>query len=162
MKLNLGCGSHKMDGYINIDCQEGYSPDIVSDINNLKYDNNSIDEIYMSHVLEHMIVSKANEAVENCYKWLKKDGLFYVAVPDLTKVCRALASGDDGLITFYWIYGGGGGGCMSHYWGFTERRLVKVMNDFGFEKVSYFEGMNDDSNFERNGEKWSLNIVFKK
>ena len=56
MKLNLGCGSKILDGYINVDKFDYYKPDIVHDLETFPYpfENNSIDEILVSHVLEHI------------------------------------------------------------------------------------------------------------
>jgi len=56
MKLNLGCGEHKIKGYINCDILEEVKPDIRLDLTKkLPFADNSIDEIYMNHVLEHIL-----------------------------------------------------------------------------------------------------------
>ena len=56
VKLNLGCGSKKLDGYINIDKYDTYNPDIIHDLEKFPYpfEDNSINEILLSHVLEHI------------------------------------------------------------------------------------------------------------
>ena len=56
MKLNLGCGSKKIDGFINVDKYDTYKPDIVHDLENFPYPfkENSVSEILLSHVLEHL------------------------------------------------------------------------------------------------------------
>ncbi len=56
MKLNLGSGSKNLDGYKNVDKFNYYNPDIVHDLETFPYpfDDNSIDEILLSHVLEHI------------------------------------------------------------------------------------------------------------
>lgn len=84
MKLNLGAGIHRKDGFISIDLSPEYNPDIVADLNNpLPFDNDSIDEIYASHILEHIrnIIGLMNE----CYRVLKVGGIFDIIVPSILK-----------------------------------------------------------------------------
>ena len=56
MKLNLGCGNKKMEGYVNIDSVRDVNPDRLIDLEKgLKaFKGNSVDEIYTSHTLEHI------------------------------------------------------------------------------------------------------------
>jgi len=56
MRLNLGCGNSKIDGYLNVDSQEACAPDQVVDLETFPwpFEDNSVDEIVMSHVLEHL------------------------------------------------------------------------------------------------------------
>lgn len=54
MKLNLGCGLFKMNGYVNIDSNPSCKPDKVMDIEKRwAFKDNSIDEVVADRVLEH-------------------------------------------------------------------------------------------------------------
>ena len=55
-KLNLGCGSKIKEGFVNLDKYNTFKPDIVHDLEDFPYPfkENSIDEILLSHVLEHI------------------------------------------------------------------------------------------------------------
>lgn len=56
MKLNLGCGFHRLDGFVNVDRFDGCRPDQVVDLESFPWpwDDDSADEVVMSHVLEHL------------------------------------------------------------------------------------------------------------
>ena len=55
LKLNLGCGKSKMDGYLGVDSiRFGDNVDVVADLKKKwPWPDNSVDQIHMSHVLEH-------------------------------------------------------------------------------------------------------------
>jgi ubiquinone/menaquinone biosynthesis C-methylase UbiE len=67
MKLNIGSGTKRYPGYINIDIDIGSNPDYVVNIESekLPFKDNSIDEILAHHVLEHL-----GDGFFNCMKEL--------------------------------------------------------------------------------------------
>ena len=56
MRLNLGCGEARMDGYLNVDKEAQCKPDKIQDLEVFPWDfkDNSVDQIILSHVLEHL------------------------------------------------------------------------------------------------------------
>jgi hypothetical protein len=56
MKLNLGCGFNKQDGYINVDKFDTCRPDLLMDVESVpwSFDSNEVDEVLFNHSLEHM------------------------------------------------------------------------------------------------------------
>lgn len=64
--LDMGCGKNKIKGAIGIDSVKLAGVDIVQDLNRFPYpfDDNYFDEIYMTHVIEHLdSIVKAMEEV---------------------------------------------------------------------------------------------------
>jgi hypothetical protein len=56
IKLNLGCGSRKREGYVNVDISEVCDPDEVVDLEQAPWpwEDSTVDAVLMSHVLEHL------------------------------------------------------------------------------------------------------------
>ena len=80
MKLNLGCGEHKIKGYINCDILEEVKPDIRLDLTKkLPFADNSIDEIYMNHVLEHIL--NYGFLLNEIWRVCKKNSKITIRVP---------------------------------------------------------------------------------
>lgn len=85
LRLNLGCGNHKLDGYLNVDSQPACSPDQVVDLENTPWpwEDNSVDEIFMSHVLEHLGASTDIYLgiIKELYRVSKPDAIITIIVP---------------------------------------------------------------------------------
>ena len=96
-KLNLGCGHKKIDGFIGVD---KYPPaDICFDLeefgdfpdhegtqyrfNPWPFENNSVDEILMSHSLEHMGATTESffHIIKELYRVCKHDAKIVIDVP---------------------------------------------------------------------------------
>ena len=85
MKLNLGCGNNKLDGFVNVDNQAVCSPDMLIDLEVFPwpFENSSIDEIILSHVLEHL--GQTNEIylkiIKEIYRVSKHQASIFISVP---------------------------------------------------------------------------------
>ena len=84
MKLNLGCGYNKLEGYINVDNDLRCNQDIVADLEErFPFEDGSVEEIVMFHVLEH--VGQDTKTYFNIwkefYRVLKDQGVIKITVP---------------------------------------------------------------------------------
>lgn len=81
LKLNLGCGEAKKEGYVNIDNREEVNPDLLVDLEEAKlpYRTSSVDEIYTSHLLEH--IHNFIPLMEELYRVLKPNGKVVIYAP---------------------------------------------------------------------------------
>lgn len=83
IKLNLGCGRlGQLKGYLNVDAYKNKGVDIIHNLNKIPYpfDDNSIDEIYISHVLEHLDLS-FEDFIKEMRRILKRNGILLLRVP---------------------------------------------------------------------------------
>lgn len=54
LKLDLGCGNNKKEGFTGVDRRKFASVDVVAELTSVwPWDESSVDEVHMSHVLEH-------------------------------------------------------------------------------------------------------------
>jgi len=85
MKLNLGCGHNKLAGYINIDKYEELQPDQIWDLEKTPYpfETNSVSEILLSHVLEHLGQSPDTfiNIIKEFYRICKHNAVIDITVP---------------------------------------------------------------------------------
>lgn len=101
IKLNLGCGTKKMPGFINVDVRFNPNPtqdankifadpDVIDDIAVLsKFENNSVDLIYACHVFEHFKKDDRLNVLRRWFEVLKPGSILRLAVPDFEAVAYA-------------------------------------------------------------------------
>ena len=88
IKLNLGGGPKRIEGYKNVDALEWDGvTDIVQDFTKLpwKIEDNSVDEILMEECLEHISFKFTNSVLYECLRILKPGGKVHIQVPDCGK-----------------------------------------------------------------------------
>lgn len=98
LRLHLGCGKNNMEGYVNID----YPPDrhsimetkadAYAEIKELRFPDNSLDEIRLHHVFEHFNRVEALGLLIRWHRWLKVGGVLHIETPDLEGSARTILS----------------------------------------------------------------------
>lgn len=92
MKLNLGCGSNRIDGYLGVDGFSACKPDVLLDLFRFPWpwDDNSVTAIRCSHILEHVphqISGHQRDGLilwmEECWRILVPNGVVEVFYPHL-------------------------------------------------------------------------------
>ena len=92
MKIHLGCGNKYIPGFIHVDLLDYPHIDYQTSVDNLFFaDDNSVDLIYTSHVLEHFGRHEFRNVLEECYRVLKKGGTLRVSVPDFESIVTHLS-----------------------------------------------------------------------
>lgn len=85
MKLNLGCGFAKKDGFVNVDSWAGCTPDIVCDLENevWPFEDNSVEFVLFDHSMEHMgeTTNQFFHVLKELYRVCKHDAEIEINVP---------------------------------------------------------------------------------
>ncbi len=85
MKLNLGCGFDKREGWLNVDNFAECAPDQMLDIESTPWDlaTSSFDHVLMKHVLEHVGADFETFAavMRELYRVTAPDGIVEIHVP---------------------------------------------------------------------------------
>ncbi len=86
IKLDIGCGNNKREGYIGIDIDKDSDADIIVSALDLPFDDNSVDEIYSLHLVEHFNLEEVKVFLSEIYRVLKKGSFVFLKVDtDWTK-----------------------------------------------------------------------------
>ena len=87
MKLHLGCGNKHINGFTNVDARQLDGVDLVDDIRTLySFNNESVDLIYSSHVLEHIGRLEYATVIKRWFDILKPNGILRLAIPDFEQI----------------------------------------------------------------------------
>jgi len=82
MNLNLGCGTRKIDGFVNVDNRPEVNPDVVHDVTNgLPFDDGTIQHIRAFDFLEHIPIGKTVQVITEIWRVLKPGGTFESLTP---------------------------------------------------------------------------------
>jgi len=139
MKINLGCYDKKLPGFTNIDIRPEADPDIIDDAFELKtIQNNSVELIYSSHMLEHLNYDETKSALKLWYSKLIDGGILRLAVPDFESVCRRYIYNGSIEDVLHSVCGSQKHEFDYHYNIFDEKRLRSLLLEAGFKSVSRY------------------------
>jgi predicted SAM-dependent methyltransferase len=84
MKLNMGCGPDKREGWINVDIRKEMG-DVQHDMAHMPYPfpNEFAEEILFNHSMEHLPFNAHGPIMSECHRILKGGGTLTICVPDL-------------------------------------------------------------------------------
>ncbi len=171
VRLHLG-GVETKPGWRIVNVQDGPHVDYLGDVTDVArgFADESVDEIYASHILEHLGYDKAlPETLKELCRILKPEGRFYIAVPDLAALTRLFAHPQADVNVRMHVmrimYGGRTDPYDVHFTGFDQEILGHFLGVAGFkriQRVKAFGLFNDASTVEVGGVSVSLNVIVTK
>jgi predicted SAM-dependent methyltransferase len=175
-KLNLGCGPSGINGWTNYDygvlpllskfpqvrhliCNLGLLPknydvtwpeiELVDIKNKFPANDNSIDYIYCSQVLEHFNEYESKDILKESHRVLKKGGIIRVSVPDIAAMLKLYEKNKDPRETniTWWGYEKDIPPAniiaklskffiRDHQWHYDKNSMKKLLKNCGFKKVT--------------------------
>ena len=117
VKIDLGAGRNKRDGFLGVDVRKFQGVDIVCDLGKDKWpwDNNSVDEAHSSHMIEHLTATQRIWFVNELYRVLAPGAKCTVVTPHWAS-CRAY-----GDLTHQWPP-------VSEFWFYYLSREWRAVN----------------------------------
>ena len=136
LRINLGSGQRPFIGWVNVDSQEKWLPDVCSDggVYLRGLSAGEAEMICLHHVLEHFGCGEADGLLAECYRVLRPGGSLLVFVPDLAELARMWIEGrmtdETYLINIYGAFMGDE--ADRHKFGFTHKTLHHTLRRAGF------------------------------
>lgn len=140
IRLNIGAGASNLSGFTPIDIKDG-----IDASGKLPYADGSVDEVYASHVLEHIHHSKTSATLTEWVRVLRPGGRLRIAVPNFGEIRRQQINGQMPLtMVNAWMHGTNDVDTDRHVAEFDEESLVASLRRLGIENPSRWEPQYDD------------------
>ena len=117
IKLDIGCGENKKEGFVGIDIDPHSNADIISSALKLPFSNESVDEIHSSHLVEHFSPKEAQKFFDEIYRVLKRGGSANIKVDKNWTKKRLLAKD------------------LTHKYRYKAREIRKMVKNFSHKEI---------------------------
>lgn len=129
-KLHLGCGSRRLDGFVNVDHRPTRATDYVANIAKLPCKPGTVERIEAYHVIEHLPRPAAPGILAHWHALLAPGGVIALECPDFAQdIADWLAGDEDRLLC---VFGRQRFKGDAHHWGYTAESLCALLEEVGF------------------------------
>ena len=143
MKLHLGSGSRYLKGYLHVDIANYEHIDIQSSVDKLNtIDDDTVDEIYASHVLEYYDRNEVESVLNEWKRVLKKDGVLRIAVPNFETLIEVYQETDEIEKILGPLYGKWNltdGSFIYHKTVYDKKSLTELLERIGFFDIKLWD-----------------------
>jgi len=121
LKLDIGCGSNKKEGFLGVDLVKTKATDVVADAANLPFKDGCIDYVYSRRCLQH--ITNDIQALKEIYRVLKLHGKLELIVASFY-----------GYL-FYMLGLSESSGKYGVFHLYSSRKLRKMLKQVGFGNI---------------------------
>ncbi|MBI5049143.1 MAG: methyltransferase domain-containing protein [Deltaproteobacteria bacterium] len=140
MKLHLGCGNRRIDGFIHIDLMDYEYIDYKSSADKLGFiKDGTVDLIYASHLLEHFGRNEIEKVLTEWHRVLKRGGILRLAVPNFEAIVNVYMKNKNLEELLGLLIGGQKNEYDFHKMIFDERLLKRSLLKAGFSKAYRYD-----------------------
>lgn len=134
MKLNIGCGYNRLDGWLNLDASPDSAADRIMPAHDLAFPDASVTEIKAQQLVEHLGFFRTRFFLAECWRVLVPGGALTLETPHIEKTFGVFLAGDRRAkeAALGWIYGSETPG-MNHLYCFPGDLLAEIIAGAGFE-----------------------------
>ena len=142
VKLHLGCGPDRRQGWVNVDVNARFSPDLVAAADSLPMlPDGSCSVIEACHLFEHLTLTQARAALREWRRLLAPGGELQLELPNLSRCVELIGTDMDGHdLGMISLFGyppevDEQGEPQLHKWGWTPETLSAELRRAGFDTV---------------------------
>jgi hypothetical protein len=147
MKLNLASGQHYIPGYINIDNKSMYHGnmqiDKEADVFTLEWEDNTVDEIVLSHFAMYIGFKEMQVLLNRWYGWLKDEGKIIIETGNVKSIAKHILENNspdeinssNGVMQLF-----GWETTEGHKWAWCPETLGDLLFKAGFKEVEVGDG----------------------
>lgn len=147
--LNLGCGTEKITGAINVDLNPKTGCDLTFDIKQkFPLEDNSFDKVCLFHCIEHVEKYFHFHVLYEIHRILVPDGIFLLSYPEFGVIIENWLKNRKGERKFWeaTIYGRQLYPGDYHFAAIHTPNLIQELQNIGFNVDKHFSEPNQDFN----------------
>ena len=132
IRLDIGSGDTPKEGYVGVDLYSNAEGIIQAPMNALPFEDETVDEIYSSHALEHIGKYEVVPTLAEWYRVLKFNAPLTIEVPDMEWVCKNWLKYRSNDWHMDAVFGDQSTPGQYHKTGFTRQIMYRYLEQAGF------------------------------
>lgn len=134
VRLHLGCGDRRLQGYVNVDIRKTTAVDVVGAAECLPYPDGAVDRIESYHLVEHLPRHALPPMLREWYRVLRPGGRVVIECPDFDRAVAEYLEGNEGRLDS--IFGLQRHAGDAHLFGYNVDRLGRLLAAAGFAEIA--------------------------